>query len=199
MSEVENRNLTLYRIKLLALISVFLLPFIAGWLAFYVFEYRPDSKNYGDLVQPVRPIQFPRLTTINNTILDQDFWQKWTFVILDKHGCEQLCRDNLYYLRQMKTALGRDSHRVQNVLVTTQSVTSEFSQFLKDFPKLRVIHQGADEMLDMFALPGIEAGGQPMLYLVDPAANLMMTYPASNDASSVLSDMRRLLKISQIG
>ena len=42
-------------------------------------------------------------------------------------------------------------------------------------------------------------GIQLFNYLIDPAGNLMMTYPAVNDPASILSDMRRLLKVSQIG
>lgn len=189
----------LYRLKLLALFSVFLLPFIAGWLALYVFDYRPDSKNYGDLVQPVRPLSFPLLTTLNDKQLDKNFWNKWTFVLLDKGKCINLCRENLYYLRQMRVALGRDMDRVQNLLIVGQAVDDDLSQFLTEYPKLTVINQAASALFEKFKLPGIETGESPMLYLIDPAGNLMITYPAVNKPKSILSDIRRLLKVSQIG
>ncbi len=199
MSEPEEKSLLIYRVKFVALILVFLLPFIGGWLAFYVFDYRPGSKNYGELVQPVRAMTFPQLTAQNGRLLKPEFWNKWSFVILAKTECEKLCRDNLYYLRQMRIALGRDMDRVQNVLVLGQAVNDDLSQFLVEYPKLTVVGKAENSLFDAFKVAGIKPGEAPVLYLIDPAGNLMMTYSAVNEPSSILSDMRRLLRISQIG
>ncbi len=199
MSEQQEKTLLMHRVKFLALISIFILPFIAAWLALYVFDYRPGSKNYGELVQPVRPLEFPLLTTSDNRQLDSEFWNKWTFVILADGDCSKLCRDNLYYLRQMRVALGRDVNRVQNLLIMQQSASSDLQTFLADYPDLTVIEQADQSLLEKFRLPNREPGAASILYLVDPRGNLMMTYPAVNDPSSILSDMRRLLKVSQIG
>ncbi len=199
MTQVEDKNLFKHRVKLLALIGIFLLPFIASWLAFYVFEYRPGSKNYGALVQPVKPLQMPELTDRDNNTLAPTFWNKWTFVLLDKQGCDQLCKDNLYYLRQMKTALGRDMDRVQNVLITSVPLSTELTRFLSDYPQVKVIISSDETVFRQFELPDLDPGAASVLYLVDPRQNLMMTYPAVNDPSSILSDMRRLMKVSQIG
>ncbi len=200
MSEPQQSpNLLWHRIKLVALISVFLLPFIAGWLAFYVFEYDLGSKNYGTLVQPVRPMSLPPLTDIKGESLDAGFWRKWTFVVLDKQGCGEACQQNLYYLRQLRTALGRDSDRLQNVLILSAAPGDSLMEFLDDYPLLKVITADNPEVFNDFALPGIDPGAEPVLYLIDPLGNLMMSYPAQHDWSAVLSDMRRLLKVSQVG
>lgn len=199
MAKVEEKDLLKHRIKLLALIGVFILPFVASWLAFYVFDYRPGNKNYGSLVQPPIPLAIPELVDRENKTLGPDFWNKWTFVVLDKNGCSELCRNNLHYLRQMRTALGRDMDRVQNVLITSQPLSITLTDFLQEYPKLKVINSTNEEVYRLFSLPEIDPGGVPILYLVDPLQNLMMTYPAVNDPSSILSDMRRLLKVSQIG
>ena len=42
-------------------------------------------------------------------------------------------------------------------------------------------------------------GKEPRLYLVDPAQNLMMHYPAENDPDLILDDIKKLMKLSQIG
>lgn len=199
MTEQENKQLTRHRIKFLALILVFLSPFIAGWLAFYVFEIRPDSKHYGNLVQPVRPLNFTDSQSLDDRQLSAEFWKKWTFVVIDNQGCQQQCRQNLYYLRQMRIALGRDTERVQNVLLLQQPADSDLKNYLQDYPVLTVVENAPLNLTKLFELPGISLGEQPMLYLVDPAGNLMMTYPADNLPKSILSDLRRLLKVSQIG
>ncbi len=199
MSEQQEKTLLMHRVKFLALISIFILPFIAAWLALYVFDYRPGSKNYGELVQPVRPLDLPLMTARDNRQLDDGFWNKWTFVILDDGDCAKLCRDNLYYLRQMRVALGRDVNRVQNLLIMQQPAGSDLQTFLNDYPDLTVIERADRAIMEKFRLPNREPGAAAILYLVDPLGNLMMTYPAVNDPSSILSDMRRLLKVSQIG
>jgi hypothetical protein len=41
--------------------------------------------------------------------------------------------------------------------------------------------------------------GAPGIYIVDPHANLMMSYPASGSARGLLKDLERLLRLSNIG
>lgn len=199
MNEPEKKSLLIYRIKLIGLMLAFLTPFIGGWLAFYVFDYRPVSQNYGELVKPVRAMSFPDLSADDGRLLKPEFWNKWTFVVLANSDCSELCKNNLYYLRQMRVALGRDFDRVQNVFILGQQVSVELSQFLTEYPSMTVIDKAEQSLLLSFDLPGIKPGEEPVLYLLDPAGNLMMTYSAVNEPSSVLSDMRRLLKLSQIG
>lgn len=199
MTEQEDNKLITHRIKFVALILVFLSPFIAGWLAFYVFEIRPDSSHYGTLVQPARPLSFPNVQSLDSRELTPVFWKKWTFVVIDNKGCQQQCRQNLYYLRQMRVALGRDTDRVQNVLLLQQPANADITNYLKDYPALTVVQNAQSNLVQLFELEGNSVGDSPMLYLVDPAGNLMMTYPADNIPKSILSDLRRLLKVSQIG
>ncbi len=199
MTDNEPKDLFWHRVKLLSLIAVFLLPSIASWLAFYVFDIRPGSKNYGNLVQPPQPIEFPPLVSVQGQSLDRSWWDKWTFVLVDANGCQQLCQDNLYYLRQMRIALGRDQDRVQNLAVLTQPLGAEMKEFFKEYPLMTVLTGENARLLSQLAQSGVQPGQEPSLYLIDPAGNLMMTYPAEHDSSSILSDMRRLLKVSQIG
>lgn len=188
-----------HRIKFLALVAVFVLPFIGSWLAFYVFEIKPDSRNYGDLVVPARPLELVMLQTTKKHNLNEEFWNKWTFVVIDDGSCGQLCQENLYYLRQMRLALGRDVDRVQNLLLSSQPFTEDVAGFLVDYPDLSAADQVPQGFVRQFESIDNPSKNKPFIYLVDPLGNLMMTYPAENDPSSILSDMRRLLKVSQVG
>mgnify|MGYP001814415348 CR=1 FL=1 len=56
------------------------------------------------------------------------------------------------------------------------------------------------ELYRQFRLPEQgEVGSSPKLYLVDPDQNLMMHYPAVIDQDRVLEDIKKLMKVSQIG
>ena len=73
MNQQAPKSLFWYRVKLLALIGVFVAPFIGGWMAFYVFEWRPGSGNYGSLVQPVKKLTWPVLETLGGEKLESGF------------------------------------------------------------------------------------------------------------------------------
>ncbi len=51
MNREESKQLFRHRVKLLSMITIFLLLFIGGWLALYVFEITSGSGNYGSLVR----------------------------------------------------------------------------------------------------------------------------------------------------
>ncbi|MGD8838477.1 MAG: hypothetical protein PVI70_02695 [Gammaproteobacteria bacterium] len=198
--ENPSRSLFWYRVKLVALVIVFLSPFIGGWLAFYVFELRPDSGNYGSLVQPVRKIDWPVLETRDGERRGGGFGGKWRMLLFAGDQCAGLCRENLYYMRQTRILLGRDTQRLLNVLITRQPLDEPMKAFLEDYPDLVGIENYRGTALySQFDVGGEAVGASPKMYLVDPDDNLMMYYPAKNDHSRVLEDLKRLMKLSQIG
>ena len=201
MSQQESKSLFWYRIKFLGLIVVFLSPFIGGWLALYVFEVRPASGNYGTLIEPVKRLNWPPLETLDGEKLEAGFGRKWTFLLFAGAPCDELCRNNLFYMRQIRTLLGRDTMRLQNVLITAQPLGEKMKIYLQNFPNLKVIAENRDPALyRQFYLQGLdEVGSVPIIYLVDPDQNLMMYFPAENDQAQVLKDIKKLMKLSQIG
>ena len=201
MNEEAPKQLFWHRLKLLALIGVFLAPFVGGWLALYVFELRPESGNYGELVQPVRKIGWPLLEADDGRRYESGFGRKWAFLLFADEACGERCRSNLFYMRQIRTLLGRDMQRLQNVFISRSPLDQNTRKYLEDFPDLIVIENYRDESLyRQFQLPDLDpVGASPKLYLVDPDQNLMMHYPAEADEERVLEDIRKLMKLSQIG
>ena len=199
--EESPKKLLWHRVKFLALITVFLSPFIGGWLALYVFDIKPTSGNYGTLIAPVKKLDWPRLETQDGNEHVGGFGRKWTLLLFAGDECAELCRSNLFYMRQLRTLLGRDTLRLQNVLISAQPLSDKTQIYLKEFPNLKVVQDYRDPALyRQFELPEMgEVGATPKLYLVDPAQNLMMHYPAENDQNRVLEDIKKLLKLSQIG
>lgn len=201
MNLPDTKSLFWHRVKFLALIAVFLAPFVGGWLALYVFELRPPSGNYGTLVEPVRKVDWPVLESQSGEVFSGGFGRKWTFVLFARDGCREHCRDNLFYMRQIRTLLGRDTLRLQNVLISAASLDEKTRVYLREFPNLAVIEDYRDPGLyRQFELPGLEpVGNSSRMYLVDPDQNLMMHYPPDSDEKRVLEDIKKLMKLSQIG
>jgi len=198
---MESNSLFWHRVKFLALITVFLSPFIGGWMALYVFDIRPDSVNYGTLVQPVKKLNWPVLESVTGARYEHGFENKWTFLLLTREACAELCQSNLYYMRQIRTLLGRDAERLQNVLISPVIGDDGLRLFLADYPNLIVIEaEGKKSLFSQFQVEGIEAvGSTPGLYLVDPDQNYMMFYAADIDHYRILDDIKKLMKLSQIG
>ena len=201
MTEEDPKKLFWYRVKFTALILVFISPFIGGWLALYVFEWRPPSGNYGELIVPVRKMDWPQMQTTEGEQQQNGFGRKWTFIQFAGETCSEQCRNNVYYMRQIRTLLGRDLGRLQNVLIIKGAVTDELRNYLLDYPQFKVIENFRDPMLyRQFQLEGLEpVGSSARLFLVDPDQNLMMHFPPQNDEYKVLDDLKKLLKLSQIG
>lgn len=197
---MSKDSLLLHRFKFIALVLIFASPFIAGWMALYVFELKPESINYGTLVQPVKKLQWPVMKSVTGERFENGFGQKWTFLLITREACTKQCQSNLFYMRQIRTLLGRNTPRLQNVLVMTNSPNSDLSSFLGDYPNLIVIENSSDILNSQFQVTGAGmVGSTPRLYLVDPDKNYMMHYPAQFDHYRVLDDIKKLMKLSQIG
>jgi len=198
---MEDNKLFWHRVKFIALVAVFLAPFIGGWLALYVFDIRPESGNYGNLVQPVIKLQWPVLESVTGVRYDNGFDKNWIFLLLTNEPCAEQCRSNLYYMRQIRTLLGRDTARLQNVMISTPAIDEELKDYLTDYPNLVVIAgEGQESLFSQFQVKGRErVGSTPGLYLVDPDQNYMMYYPAEIDHYRILEDIKKLMKLSQIG
>lgn len=201
MNQEQPKQLLWYRLKLLALIAIFLSPFIGGWLALYVFDLKPASGNYGILVEPVKRLDWPVVETLDGQRLQGGFGRKWTFLMFAGESCDELCRSNLFYMRQIRTLLGRDTMRLQNVLISSQPLSETTRTYLRDFPNFKVVEDNRNpDLYRQFYLEGFgEVGDLPKMYLVDPDQNLMMHYPAESDQDRVLEDIKKLMKLSQIG
>ena len=197
----EVKSLLWYRAKFLGLIGVFLVPFVAGWLALYVFELKPESGNYGTLVQPVKQLNWPVIKTQTGQIFEGGFGRKWSFLLFSGEACGEQCQSNLFYMRQIRTLLSRDAERLQNVLISSRSFDASMQLFLQDYPDLFVVEGFSNsKFLSQFATDDVlEVGDTPRLYLVDPDQNYMMHYPADPDEHRVLEDLRKLMKLSKIG
>lgn len=204
--------MNLHRLKkpvltLLGLFIIFLGPIFGAYYYYYYANSGHDlgkTTNKGVLIQP--PLKLSALAlqdSSGHTINSQELLGKWLIVYLEPGACDQNCGKNLYYMRQIRTATGKDQDRVHRIIVTfnnepneqlTQLLTLEyagtthlvansqqFAQFIKNLPNATLaLKQGS-------------------IYLVDPLGNMIMEYGATAKPMGILQDLNRLLRASQIG
>jgi cytochrome oxidase Cu insertion factor (SCO1/SenC/PrrC family) len=163
------------------------------------------SLNHGELVQPARPLDDAALATLDGKPLRLHALRgKWTLVYFGPAECGKPCTDNLYKMRQVQLAQGKDMERVQRVFIVTDAKALEqLPRTLKDFPETLVL-KGDAAVIGQIARQFSVTAGSPLdnlhrVYLVDPLGNLMMSYPADANPTGMRKDLVRLLRLSRVG
>ena len=97
-------------------------------------------------------------------------------------------------MQQIQTALGKNQRRVRTALLSEQT-SPEFTE--PGIPWLQLQQPVAP---DAELAQQIKADtGQPIIWIVDPQNNLVMHYSADQLPKEILTDLKRLLKLSLIG
>lgn len=186
---------------LLLVLALFALPAIVATMM-YLTGWRPASTgNHGELVQPARFIEDRAMQAIDGKpVKFSELQGKWTMVYFDSAACPEQCIKQLYFMRQIHIAQGKDQDRVQRVFILTDAVAGHtLAAKLADYPDMRV-WTGEKTVLEKLAHDfGFDAPAAPEqrnIYLLDPQGNLMMRYVPGTDPAGMRKDLVRLLKYS---
>jgi cytochrome oxidase Cu insertion factor (SCO1/SenC/PrrC family) len=144
-------------------------------LAKYFYQHRDITQtvNYGKLLNP--PLLLEKIVSTDIT----EYQGRWILLYATAF-CDTLCTQNLYKMRQVRLAAGKDQERVARLLVTQTAY------------KLPLAYQGTYQEETAQKIPS-------GLYLADPHGNIILHYQSDADPEKVLKDLTRLLRISQIG
>jgi hypothetical protein len=200
----RNSGIAGGRWTLLLIFVLFLLPVVVAWVMnFGSGGWKPErTTNYGQLVTPARPLPAVALAEPGGDHLPGDFLkQKWTLVYLHSGSCRDLCQQNLYKMRQVRLAQGKNLDRVQRLLVVSERRADALDKELQAaWPGLVIaqpVGDGAAQFLEQFRLRTDEPpAAKERIYLVDPYGNLMMSYESNAEPGGMLKDLEHLLKWS---
>ncbi|MBS0288847.1 MAG: hypothetical protein JSS07_02260 [Proteobacteria bacterium] len=193
------------------LIIFLLLIVLAGPLFFaYILVQKGNAyqfrlSNNGDLITP--PVNISKLTFFEigekKQFSGDKLSGKWWLLYASPAKCQQTCQDILYSLQQIRTALGKDALRLERIFLAhphcQQSVCETF--LLENYPDMARATLKPSNYTSLFAnignLDARNTYGE--VYIIDPKGNIMMHYDANMEPKAILSDLKRLLKISKIG
>jgi hypothetical protein len=208
---LQSRNLRARNLRTLAaLAGLFLLPLALAFYTYYASGWRPAARtNHGTLIMPARPL--PQLSLPHERLglaaarapmatppsANALFHRSWSLVYVGNGACDAACRDTLYVMRQTRLSLNSDMTRVDQVFLATGACCDR--EFLaREHPGLVVVDaSGAEGERLLREFPATDR--EHTLFVVDPLANLMMSYDARTDPRGLREDLRRLLRLSQIG
>ena len=183
------------RIKLLALAAFFALPVVAGYVAYFLDLAPGATANYGTLI-PAQPLSDTALQDPDGRPFRfSELRGKWILVQFDSGACGEYCERKLYFMRQVRKALGKDTPRVERVWLVTDA-QAPAPKLLQAVEGTRLARTAGSRIAAEFPA---EREAADHVYLVDPHGNLMMRFPRDPDPSRMLKDLQRLMKVSGIG
>ena len=189
------------RLVLLAIVAIFIIPF---GISYYYFQQARQGAtwgmtNNGLLISPAQPLQEFSLGQVNDKKIGiNDVRGKWTLLYAPAMPCDKACKKNIFNMRQVWALLSKEAYRVQRILVLPDvSGIDDMTVFLNNYERMHVSADPNNSLLKQ--LPTIAGVEEPLIFLIDPIGNLMMAFPQSLDSAKILSDIKKLLKISQVG
>jgi len=193
------------RRRLLALAALFFVPLaVAFWMYYAPGGWRPSGDaSKGDLIDPARPLPELAVPTMDGPPTGAEFLRgRWTMLYVGDGLCDDRCRKALYLTRQTRIALNKDMDRVQRVfLVTDRCCDRAFlAQEHPDLVVARVDDAASARLLEPFpTYDGVSVAAAGRIYLVDPLGNLLMSYAPAAPEKALLTDVKKLLRLSHIG
>jgi cytochrome oxidase Cu insertion factor (SCO1/SenC/PrrC family) len=194
------------RRQFLLLAALFFVPLaLAFWLYYGPGDWRPGAAgtNKGDLIDPARPLPQADLPIAGGSPVRGEFMRgKWSLLYVGDGQCDERCRKALYLTRQTRIALNKDADRVERVFLATGDCCD--NEFLEnEHPDLVVAIAASPQAAALLAeFPTyddgpVESAGR--IYVVDPLGNLLLSYSATAPDKALLTDLKKLLRLSHIG
>ncbi|MEJ2116258.1 MAG: hypothetical protein P8X88_09530, partial [Gammaproteobacteria bacterium] len=159
-----------------------------------------SSTNHGTLIQPAQPLdEFMMSSLDGGTWKHEQFTGKWTLLYIGDESCDLYCEANLFKMRQVRLALGRDRQRIQlkYLGLYTQQSKQAIENIFSKYPGMEVAW--FDKPVALKALPQFKDLPIHQIYVIDTLGNLMMWYPKDATSRGIKKDLKRLLKVSKIG
>lgn len=182
-----------------ALAAIFLLPLLLSFWMYYGNAWRPATRtNHGELIEPVRALPGAELREANGAVAPANlFSEKWALAYIGNGACDETCRHALHFMRQTRLSLNNEMTRVARVFLATGTCCDR-ELLEREHPGLVIIDATGPEARDLVnAFPTTD---QPhSLFIVDPLGNLVMRYDTRDDPKGLLTDLKKLLKLSHIG
>lgn len=187
-----------------ALMAVTGLPFILAMVLFYNPDLMPDMGggiNKGQLVQPTRAMPDTTFETLDGKgFSTEKLKDQWTLLMVAGSDCDETCQRNLFFLRQIRLAMGEDRYRINRLmLVLDNNSLDGLAGKLEPFEGTKVIIGPESErarLKEILAIDSVALEGR--IYTIDPQGRLVLGYLPNPAWKDVLKDLQHLLKIVQL-
>lgn len=179
------------RKTLILLVVVFVLPVVLAKIALDQDFFNRGATNKGELIQPT--------LNVNPLLAEQP--QKWRVVYVVPSDCDKACQNAIYSIQQIDLALGKESGRANATLIMTPDSDQGIDELIAQDQRTEVLNNTQENVNEVFQSVGVNG-----IFLVDTMNNAMLRYDLQADqelaimqSRDVLSDLKKMLKLSRIG
>jgi hypothetical protein len=185
MTAAHPRN----RRTLYLLLAVFFGPLLLSFSLYYFSDWRPAAQNnHGELISPARKLAGA----------PEALQGEWALVYIGDAACQsEPCRQTLVFGRQVRLSLNQEMKRVRRVLLATANCCENDYLTSEQAGLITVDASTAEGATLIGQFP--TTNREHSLYVVDPLGNLVMRYDAREEPKGLLTDLKKLLKLSHIG
>ena len=187
-------------IIILALMTA--IPFSIAWYLTKNPDFQPMATNKGDLITPAVTTERSDLMGVDDFSVQniKELEGHWVILnIIPNKECNQLCIDTIHATKQLRLMLNKDLPRVRRAVILVQGVQEESFQPWWDADDRLLKVKPSSGLLEKIKQKVAAELTDGMIILMDPLGNLMMQYKSGFDPYAVKSDLKKLLRISQIG
>lgn len=187
--EVDEKARRRSRRSFLLIAGIAFVPLTIAYVLFFYFpQFIPSgTTNKGTLISP--PANIEELSLNSGA---------WTLIVVSPSGCSDECVKALYLSRQIDIGLGKDARRVNRMFVVQELPQGDLAMRLaEEYPDVMVRETGPElqDRLRRLVPEGIDG----TILLSDPNGNLMMYYTSEHGGEELRSDLKHLLRLSNIG
>ena len=126
---------------------------------------------------------------------------KWKLIYVLPEICAVDCENALYSIAQVRSALGKESDRAEVVVIIHEKSNLAQLTLLKEKTNIRLLTTDLKSLQQVFKENPTDG-----IFIADTLDNVILRYPLHIDkeqailhSRDILSDMRKVLKLSRIG
>ncbi len=197
-----NKQLTRNRFIILAVFAMSVIPFIIAWFLFQNPKWLDTGTNQGKLIIPPISTELKDWQGVDDFSVKHinELTGRWVMVnLVPGKECLKECQEAIHKTKQMRLMLNKDLTRIRRIVVFLSDIDLKDVELIwrRDTRLLRARpSQDLLKKLHKIRKNNIPEG---TLMIKDPLGNLMMEYESGFNPYDVLKDLKKLLKISQIG
>lgn len=187
---------------IIIIFAMSIIPFCIAWYLSSNATWMGGGTNNGRLITPPITTEFNQFSGYDDFSTEnlKEIKGHWIIVnVIPQNSCAEVCKDAIHKTKQLRLMMNKDLTRVRRlVFVNTEIKPADSQSWWAEDKRLLRLNLSSEilEKLNKARKTGIPDG---MLFLMDPLGNIMMQYEPGFDPYKVKSDLRKLLKISQIG
>lgn len=196
----KEKSLLKSRIQFLSLVAIFVVPLLLATWLFYSGAHKkwitPAASNHGELILPTRSLPEIKITNAQGDAVNllEEARGNWVYLHVFNAECDLACSAELFKSRQVRKSLNQNIDRVERIFL---NVGKDFTGgFIQDHPDAvwYLLEQPSVELNNALQQPGVND-----VFLLDPIGNIVLRYRPEHTSKGMFKDIKKLLKISQIG